>query len=440
MFWFLAKLFFWLLLTGLIFFILGWWFRQRRAYATTERLTTDLMDEQQKHREAKLKLKEVEGREGDYKTEIARRKNQHAETESTLMKTRQERDEARKKAGGKGDDRELVAMKKELDKCRAARTDLEGKLKAATKSGSGSADLAKITAERDQLALNLKKAKDAAAAAGSGSANLAKITAERDQLAINLKKAKDAASTASSGDAGKSASLNADLAKAKAANEALDAELKKIKASTATREGAKNEEVAMLKNNLVTANQKIVELQKTKPADPAAEKAAKEAADEAAADLAQMKRALDKSRDRVAELEKEADNNKGQLGLGLGGTAAGVMAGAAGAKAASGDAELVAERDQLKAQLDTLKSSLETGAEYASGAKQADDLTDISGVGPGLSTKLNSFGIYTYRQIADWEKGSIDAFDDLLAFPGRIERDNWQKQARQLHLEKYGPS
>jgi len=227
MFWFLAKLLFWLLLTGLIFFFLGWMFRQRRASRNMERLTTDLMDEQQKHREAKLKLKEVEGRESDYKTEIARRKNQHAETESTLMKTRQERDEAKKKASGKSDDRELVSLKKELDKCRAARTDLEGKLKSAGKGGAPSADLAKITAERDQLAINLKKAKEAAAKGGSGgaaSADLAKLTAERDQLAINLKKAKEAAAKGGSGGA-----ASADLAKITAERDQLAANLKKAK-------------------------------------------------------------------------------------------------------------------------------------------------------------------------------------------------------------------
>jgi len=196
----------------------------------------------------------------------------------------------------------------------------------------------------------------------------------------------------------------------------------------------------MLKNNLITANQKIAEMEKSKPDDKAVQAAAAAAAEEAKADLAQMKRALDKARDRIGELEKEAESGQGQLGLGVGGAAAGLVAGAAGAKGASGDAELAAERDNLQAQLDTLKASLESGAEYASGAKQADDLTEISGVGPGLSTKLNSFGIYTYRQIADWEKNSIDAFDALLAFPGRIERDDWQKQARQLHVEKYGPS
>ncbi len=72
------------------------------------------------------------------------------------------------------------------------------------------------------------------------------------------------------------------------------------------------------------------------------------------------------------------------------------------------------------------------GKVYTTAPDQVDDLKVISGVGPALEDKLNGFGIYTYQQIADWNKENIDTFDDLLSFKGRIERDNWITQAKEL--------
>jgi len=62
----------------------------------------------------------------------------------------------------------------------------------------------------------------------------------------------------------------------------------------------------------------------------------------------------------------------------------------------------------------------------------ADDLKKISGVGPVLEEKLNKLGIYHYSQIAGFSAGDISAIDDALSFKGRIERDGWLDQAKQL--------
>jgi predicted flap endonuclease-1-like 5' DNA nuclease len=68
-----------------------------------------------------------------------------------------------------------------------------------------------------------------------------------------------------------------------------------------------------------------------------------------------------------------------------------------------------------------------------------DDLKLIVGVGPVLERMLHQLGITTYRQVAWWTERDIDDFDDKLAeFPGRIRRDGWVTQARELHLSKYG--
>ena len=61
-----------------------------------------------------------------------------------------------------------------------------------------------------------------------------------------------------------------------------------------------------------------------------------------------------------------------------------------------------------------------------------DDLRLISGVGPKIEGILNSLGIFTYAQIAAWEKPQRNWVDGYLNFKGRIERDDWSRQAEAL--------
>ena len=73
------------------------------------------------------------------------------------------------------------------------------------------------------------------------------------------------------------------------------------------------------------------------------------------------------------------------------------------------------------------------------GAGAPDDLKLIVGVGPVLERMLQQLGVATYRQIARWSERDIDEFDARLhEFPGRIRRDAWVTQARELHQSKYG--
>ncbi len=62
----------------------------------------------------------------------------------------------------------------------------------------------------------------------------------------------------------------------------------------------------------------------------------------------------------------------------------------------------------------------------------ADDLKLISGVGPVLEKKLNAFGVTQIAQVAKFKKADIQKLDDALSFKGRIERDDWVKQAKAL--------
>jgi predicted flap endonuclease-1-like 5' DNA nuclease len=73
------------------------------------------------------------------------------------------------------------------------------------------------------------------------------------------------------------------------------------------------------------------------------------------------------------------------------------------------------------------------------GTGAPDDLKLIVGVGPVLERMLQQLGITTYRQIARWSERDIDEIDGKLPeFPGRIRRDGWVTQARELHQSKYG--
>jgi len=62
-----------------------------------------------------------------------------------------------------------------------------------------------------------------------------------------------------------------------------------------------------------------------------------------------------------------------------------------------------------------------------------DDLTLITGIGPFVEEKLNKIGIYTYRQISNFKKQDMESVTRLIEyFPGRMERDDWVGQAKNL--------
>jgi NADH-quinone oxidoreductase subunit E len=65
-----------------------------------------------------------------------------------------------------------------------------------------------------------------------------------------------------------------------------------------------------------------------------------------------------------------------------------------------------------------------------------DDLKAIAGIGPKLEQVLNSLGIWTYAQVADWTPYEVAWIDDYLQFKGRIERDDWIAQAAVLAEKK----
>lgn len=64
---------------------------------------------------------------------------------------------------------------------------------------------------------------------------------------------------------------------------------------------------------------------------------------------------------------------------------------------------------------------------------QADDLKQIKGVGPALEKLLNELGFFHFDQIAAWSADEVAWVDqNLKGFKGRVSRDNWIAQAKDL--------
>ncbi|KQY19535.1 NADH-quinone oxidoreductase subunit E [Rhizobium sp. Root482] len=61
-----------------------------------------------------------------------------------------------------------------------------------------------------------------------------------------------------------------------------------------------------------------------------------------------------------------------------------------------------------------------------------DDLKMISGVGPKIEGTLHELGIFTFAQVAGWTSTEREWVDGYLNFKGRIERDDWARQADAL--------
>ncbi|MGE7469881.1 hypothetical protein ACQKLX_10595 [Bosea sp. NPDC003192] len=63
---------------------------------------------------------------------------------------------------------------------------------------------------------------------------------------------------------------------------------------------------------------------------------------------------------------------------------------------------------------------------------QADDLKLIKGIGPQNEGRLHALGIWHFSQIAGWTPENVEWVGTYLAFPGRIEREDWVVQAAAL--------
>ena len=63
---------------------------------------------------------------------------------------------------------------------------------------------------------------------------------------------------------------------------------------------------------------------------------------------------------------------------------------------------------------------------------QPDDLKRIRGIGPQNEGRLHGLGIWHFTQIRAWSEENVKWVGSYLAFAGRIDREKWVDQAREL--------
>ena len=68
---------------------------------------------------------------------------------------------------------------------------------------------------------------------------------------------------------------------------------------------------------------------------------------------------------------------------------------------------------------------------------EQDDLKEIKGIGPFIAEKLNALGIYTFEQVGNMTPKIEEEVNQAIEFfSGRIKRDEWAKQAKELAKNK----
>jgi len=128
------------------------------------------------------------------------------------------------------------------------------------------------------------------------------------------------------------------------------------------------------------------------------------------------------SQDRWERVNEELTLAKSQLGQ-----AETKVADLEAARAAAAEAEA----GSAKAAVATIEPTA-TGAPVVAAA-EADDLTAIRGIGAKMEAKLNELGITSLREIAAFTEDDIERVSaGIGAFPGRITRDRWVPQAKDL--------
>ncbi|MDZ7711447.1 MAG: 50S ribosomal protein L21 [Roseovarius sp.] len=99
---------------------------------------------------------------------------------------------------------------------------------------------------------------------------------------------------------------------------------------------------------------------------------------------------------------------------------------ATGVKAATGAGSVAVAAAEAKA------PAKKKAAPKAAAPAGADDLKALSGVGPALEKKLHAAGVTSFAQIAAWTEADVAELDEKLSFKGRIEREGWVAQAKEL--------
>ena len=151
---------------------------------------------------------------------------------------------------------------------------------------------------------------------------------------------------------------------------------------------------------------------------------------------------------RLAETQRDASVRPKNIAEAIKANASAVATSATSTAAASPAAATMSSRpdigglrsvrsDAYRSTSDATTAAAAAAAASVGSAKvvrsaEIDDLKRIRGIGVLIEKRLNSVGIVSYGQIADWTTDDIDRVSASLDFKGRIERENWVEQARIL--------
>jgi predicted flap endonuclease-1-like 5' DNA nuclease len=95
--------------------------------------------------------------------------------------------------------------------------------------------------------------------------------------------------------------------------------------------------------------------------------------------------------------------------------------------------QLLSERDEALADIAKRKHLLDYNSFGTASDTEKDDLKMISGIGPFIEERLHALDIYTFKQISKFTKKDIETINVAIEyFSGRIERDEWVAQAKEL--------
>jgi large subunit ribosomal protein L21 len=136
---------------------------------------------------------------------------------------------------------------------------------------------------------------------------------------------------------------------------------------------------------------------------------------------------------RVTEiLNSGADKSGVKAALGAGSVSASAIAAvvepASKTKTAKPAAARATEAKPAAAKATEAKPAAPKAGKAAAGG----DLKKLSGVGPALEKKLIAAGVTSLEQVAAWTEADVTKIDEELSFKGRIEREGWIAQAKEL--------
>jgi predicted flap endonuclease-1-like 5' DNA nuclease len=99
--------------------------------------------------------------------------------------------------------------------------------------------------------------------------------------------------------------------------------------------------------------------------------------------------------------------------------------------------QLLYEKDEALVNIAQRKHLLDYNSFGTANAEEQDDLKMISGIGPFIEERLHAVDIYTFRQISKFTPQDIETINNAIEyFSGRIERDEWVAQAKELIRDK----